>query len=138
MTIHQITNYVCQLLPLMHTLDYYDILFFVKSLKQPSNHFNILNYVRFSKNRTRSATNNKVLHNYSCNNKIPNSYFYHLSRLWNAFAPIDLHLNSIKTLIYEFLWNHFTEHFNPNNSCTYHFVCPCYNCCDITHSHSKF
>ena len=28
-----------QLLPLMYTLDYYDILFFVKSLKQPSNHF---------------------------------------------------------------------------------------------------
>jgi len=42
-----------QLLPLMYTLDYYDILFFVKSLKQPSNHFNILT---LSKNRRRSAT----------------------------------------------------------------------------------
>jgi len=29
----------------MYTLDYYDLLFFVKSLKQPSDHFNILNYM---------------------------------------------------------------------------------------------
>jgi len=119
-----------QLLPLMYTLDYYDI---VKSLKQPSNHFNILNYVTFSKNRIKSATNNKLLHNYSCNNKIRNSYFNRLPRLWNLLPPIntDLHLNSIKTLIYESLWNHFTELFNSNNSCAYQFVCPCYNCCNI-------
>ena len=35
-----------KLLPLMYTLDYYDLLFFVKSLKQPSDHFNILNYMQ--------------------------------------------------------------------------------------------
>ena len=63
-----------QLLPLMYILDFYT-LFFVESLKQPSNHFNILNYATFSKNRKRSATNNKLLHNYSSNNKIRNSYF---------------------------------------------------------------
>ena len=144
MIIHQITNYVClKLLPLMYTLDYYDILFFfcqiTKAAKQSFQH---LNYVTFSNKRTRSATNNKLLHNYSSNNKICNSYFNHLPRLWNALPPIntDLHLNSIKTLIYEFHWNHFTEHFNPNNSCTYHFVCPCYNCCNIARipKHTNF
>ena len=119
-------------------IDYYHILFFVKSVKQPSNHFNILNYVTFSKNRTRSATNNKLLYNYSSNNKIRNSYFNYLPRLWNSLPPIntDLHLNSIKTLICEFLWNHYTEHFNSNNSYSYHFVCPCYNCCNINIAHT--
>ena len=53
----------------------YDILFFVKLLKQPSNHFNILNYV------SRSPTNNKLLHNYSSNNKI------RISRLPSVECP---------------------------------------------------
>ena len=30
------------LLPLMYMLDFYDIIFFIKALKQPSDHFNIL------------------------------------------------------------------------------------------------
>ena len=33
------------LLPLMYTLDFYDIMFFIKALKQPSNHFNIYDHV---------------------------------------------------------------------------------------------
>ena len=123
-----------KLLPLMYTLDYYDLLFFVKSLKQPSDHFNILNYVAFSNSRTRSATAHKLRHNYSPNNKIRNSYFNRLPRLWNALPPIntELHLTTIKSTIYNYLWSHFTEHFNPNDSCTYHFLCPCYNCCNIS------
>ena len=36
------------LLPLIYMLDFYDIIFFIKALKQPSDHFNILHYVTFS------------------------------------------------------------------------------------------
>ena len=122
-----------KLLPLLYMLDFYDILFFVKSLKQPHLRFNIFNYVSFSTSRTRSATTHKLLHNYSRNNKTRNFYFNRLPRLWNTLPPIniDVHLNTIKSLIYDHLWNHFAEHFNPNTSCTYHFHCPCYNCCNI-------
>ena len=120
MIIHRITDCSC-------------LMFFVKSLKQFSDHFNILNYVAFSNSRTRSATPYKLHHNYSPSNKIRNSYFNHLPRLWNALPPIDieLHFTIIKSTIYKYLWSHFTEHFNPSDSCTYHFLCPCYNCCNI-------
>jgi len=81
----------------MYTLDFYDLLFFVKSLKQLSDHFNILDHVTFSTNRTRSATAHKFLYNYSSNNKNRNSYFNRLPRLWNALPPINteftLHYN---------------------------------------------
>ena len=72
----------------------------MKSLKQPSDHFIILNYVAFSNSRTRSATAHKLLHNYS-SNKISNFYFNHLPRLWNALPPIntELHFNTIKLII---------------------------------------
>ena len=32
----------------MYVLDFYDIMFFCKALKQPSAHFNILDFVQFS------------------------------------------------------------------------------------------
>jgi len=71
-----------KLLPLMYIFLIFTIYcFFVKSLKQPSDHFNILDHVTFSTSRTRSATTHKLLHNYSSNNKIRNSYFNRLPRL---------------------------------------------------------
>ena len=48
------------LLPLMYILDFYDILFFVKALKQPSDHFNIHHHISFSTSNTRSASTNKL------------------------------------------------------------------------------
>ena len=45
----------------MHILDFYDILFFIKALKQPSDHFNIHHYVSFSTSNTRSASTNLIL-----------------------------------------------------------------------------
>jgi len=69
---------------MLKLLDYYDILFFVKSMKHPSNHVNILNYVNFSNSWTQSAIAHKLLHKYSPNNKIWNLCFNWLPRLWNA------------------------------------------------------
>ena len=56
------------LLPLMYLLDYYDIMFFVTSLKHPSTHFNIQQYVKFSNSNTRSSTANKLC--YTCINSL--------------------------------------------------------------------
>ena len=56
------------LLPLMHVLDFYDIMFFCKALNQPSVHFNILDSVQFCHNNTRSSFTNKLQYVYSSNN----------------------------------------------------------------------
>ena len=35
---------------------------------------------------------------------------------------------SIKLNVSSFLWNHFNHHFDSNNSCTWHIICPCSSC----------
>ena len=88
----------------MYALDYYDILFFVKSLKYPSNHFNLWNHVTFGNNRTRSTATKKLMQTYSPNNKVRNFYFNHyldcgmpslLSTLIYPWAPSSLWLTII-------------------------------------------
>ena len=43
------------LLPLMYVFKLNDLMFFVKSLKAPTDHFNIYQHVHFTKNSTRSG-----------------------------------------------------------------------------------
>ena len=114
-----------------------DILFFVKSLKKPNTSFNIHNYFTFSSNCMRSASHHKLVHKLARTNVTKNSYFYRLSRLWNALPTIDLNLSfmSIKHNLTQFFWNHYVNNFDPNYSCTLHFLCPCHKCvCTIGHS----
>ena len=116
----------------MYMFNYYDILFFIKHLKHPSiySHFDISQYVTFSRGSTRSASYNKFHHKYSANNLLRNSYFCRLPRIWNSLPPMDLNqpLTVLKSLIVKTLWDHFMINFNSENPCTYHFVCPCRNC----------
>ena len=78
-----------QLLPLMMLYELNDILFFVKSLKEPNTSFNIHNYFTFSSNCTRSASHHKLVHKLARTNVTKNSYFYRLPRLWNAL-PLSI------------------------------------------------
>ena len=119
-----------KLLPLMYLLDLSDVLFFIKSIKLPSDNFNILHFVSFSSSNTRPSSHNKLNHNYSRTNKIRNSYFVRLPRLWNSLPPIDLNqsFSCIKTYIYNYLWKHFEANFNQFNPCTFHYSCTCSNC----------
>ena len=118
------------LLPLMYILDFYDILFFVKALKQPSDHFNIHHHVSFSTSNTRSASTNKLNPTHTNSNYFRNFYFNRLPRIWNKLPSIDLSLSlpTIKTIIYNYLHQHFIEHFSSCNPCTFHFCCRCSNC----------
>ena len=127
------------LLPLMYVLDFYDLMFFCKALNQPSVHFNIFDFIQFSHNNTRSSSTNKLQYVYSSKNYLRNFYFTRLPRLWNCLPPIDLNqpLSSIKSTIYNYLWQHFKEHFDSMNPCTFHFCCPCTICRSSIHS-SKF
>ena len=51
-----------KLLPLMYLFDFNDLIFFIKSYKSPSHHFDINNYISFSHSSTRSSSNNKLTH----------------------------------------------------------------------------
>ena len=104
-------------------------MFFINSLKNPSLNFNISSYVTFSDSSTRSSRSFKLKHARSSFNANRHFYFNHLPRLWNSLPPIDLNQSSsnIKALITKSVWSHFTTHFDSNNSCTYHFLCPCFN-----------
>ena len=120
------------LLPLMYRLELNDIMFFVSSVKNPSPHFNILNYFTFCHHSisTRSATKSKLQLSFSSSSLVHHSFFHRLPRLWNSLPEIDLSRSivSIKQFVTERLIDHFNDHFNPDDPCTYHFLCPCYRC----------
>ena len=76
------------LLPLMHILHFYDIVFFIKALKQSSHYFIIHHYVSFSTINTRSISTNKLIH--ICTNNYTKNFFNRLPRILNKLPFIDL------------------------------------------------
>ena len=120
-----------KLLPLLYQFDYYDISFLINSIKNPNPSFNIHDYISFCSGGTRSSSHNKLQTSYSPRNYIMNFYFIRLPRLWNFLPTIDLSLpaNVILNRVRDILWQHFIEHFNPDNPRTYHYFCPCTKCC---------
>ena len=73
---------------LMYIYDLYDIMFFINSVKSPSDKFNILDYVEFTFGTTRSA--GLKLNKSAPTNSVMNSYFYRIPRLWNSIPVINL------------------------------------------------
>jgi len=78
----------------------YDILFFIKSIQNPSGSFDIMNYVNFYQYSILST------------NKQSNFYFNRLPRLYNALPVLDLNqlFTTIKSYLKQFFWNHFKSH----------------------------
>ena len=107
-----------------------DIIFFVKCIKQPTKYFNIKEFVSFSTSNTRSSTSLKLRHSVSRNNYLSHFYFNRLPRLWNSLPCIetDLSIATIRSKLHQFLWSKFITNFDPNDVCTYHYLCPCLTC----------
>ena len=118
------------LLPLMMEFEISDIIFLVKSMKNPSAFFDIFSFIKPCNLSTRSSSSFKLRHSVSKNNSISNSYFNRIPRLWNSLPPLDitLSLSAIKSTIRDLFWNHFISNFNPDNVCSYHYLCPCNSC----------
>ena len=118
-----------QLLPLMMLFELNDIISFVKSLNCITSSFNILNYVSFCEHGTRS-THHKLKQSVSCTNKTKHFYFNRLPYLWNFLPTIDLSqpLPTIISELKQFFLNHFIADYDPLNTCTLHYQCPCYKC----------
>ena len=114
------------MLPLMYYYDLSDILFFIKSVKFPSSHFDIKDYVNFCNHSTRSTTSNT----YSSTNKQKNHYFNRSPKIYNALPILDCNspFNTIKAALKKYFWKNVITNFNNDDLCTYHFVCPCYDC----------
>ncbi len=78
------------LLPLMMSLEVYDITFFLKSLSSPSEAFNILDYVSFNSDRRTRSSHYSLNHKFSRTNISRHSYFLRFPRLWNSLLELNL------------------------------------------------
>ena len=120
-----------ELLPLMMWYELMDIMFFVKSYKQPTPRFDILKFFTISPSTsTRSSSRLTLRHTFSRTNSSRHFYFKRFPRLWNVLPPLDLSLSveAIRSQVKKHLWCHFISHFIPDNPCTFHLVCPCSKC----------
>ena len=88
----------------MMVLELSDIMFFIRSIKNPTTSFDITKFINFSSNSTRSSSHFKLKHIRSSNNLTRNFYFNRLPRLWNNVPPININ-HSTSTIL-----NHVSGH----------------------------
>ena len=119
-----------KLLPLMMFFELTDIVFYISSILSPSINFDIGQYIHGNACVTRSSSSSKLQHSFSSTCKSNHFYFKRLPRRWNSLPVIDTtqSLFVIKLQLFNFMYNHFIQHFDASNPCTFHFVCPCFKC----------
>ena len=107
-----------------------DIMFLIKSLKSPSGHFNIADFISFNNSNTRSSSYLKLHHSVSKSNIHSHFYFHRIPRQWNSLPLIDTSLSipTIRARLRQHFWTHFIANFDCHNLCSYHYLCPCLNC----------
>ena len=118
------------LLPLMMEYEIADIMFLVKCLKSPSDHFNIYDFIDFCTHPSRGSSCLKLKHKRCRTNLDSNFYFNRIPRLWNSLPTLDINLplNTIKSRLRQLFWNHFMSNFDSSNICSFHYLCPCPRC----------
>ena len=126
------------ILPLMMYYELYDIMYFVRCLKDPceAGASSVLSHVEFCSGSTRSSTNLKLRHLLSKSTAVGHLYFNQLPRLWNSLPPINLNhsIPTNKRHITRVLWEKVIMNFQSNDSCTFHFLCPCSKCASLSSS----
>ena len=111
-----------------------DIMFLIRTIKFPSDHFNINNFVEFSYHKTRAAT--------YCT-------LFVVTHLTETFISIGFlacgilcHLltlaspSTIKTKLRHYFWDKFMTSFDCNVTCSYHYLCPCTQCFKTASEHA--
>jgi len=114
----------------MYIFDLSDIMFFIKSYKTPHASFDITNYVSFATRNTQLSIHHKLNQTRSSDNTTEKFYFNRLPRLWNYLPVINTELSpsAIKYKLRNYLWSRFITNFNPDNKCSFSFLCSCINC----------
>uniref|UniRef100_A0A1X7V1D5 Reverse transcriptase domain-containing protein n=1 Tax=Amphimedon queenslandica TaxID=400682 RepID=A0A1X7V1D5_AMPQE len=89
------------LLPLMMTFEFQDLIFFINTIQTPDPSLNILDYVSNSTNTTRSGAGLKLRHSVSFTNLDHHFYYNRLPRLWNSLPVIQdsLSPNAVTVII---------------------------------------
>ena len=127
------------LLPLTYHREFYDIIFFLKSLRGMIA-FNILDYINFQHDVLTRVTRNRehgLNLNYTNNRLESSAHFYpiRITRLWNALplmlraalmSPITL--PTIKSKLTKFYKDRLVDHFETANTCTWVMACRCHQC----------
>ena len=88
------------LLPLMMQFELADIIFFVKSIKSPSSHFNIMNYFCFSSCGTISSPNFEIHHHFTKFNSSKHFYFRKFPCLWSSLPILTLIFHYSQQLLF--------------------------------------
>ena len=127
---------ILELLPLSMTLELNDVIFFLKSIRSPSSHFDILSFVSFSTSTTRSSSASKLKIPLTTTSLSSNFYFNRLPRIWNLLPTIDESLSTASAIhkVKIYFWSYFLTHFNPADLCSFHIYCPCPTCRHISHT----
>ena len=123
------------LLPLMHWLEFLDIMFLVKCIQNPQGNLDVSSFISFIKSRTRASISMRLQHNFCCLSSTRHFYFNRIVLLWNTIPFIDISqpFFTIRRHILNFFWEHFDTVFNPDIPCTFDIVCPCSNCYSLPH-----
>ena len=82
-----------EMLPLIMEYEIADIMFLIKSLKSPSSHFNIADFISFNISNTQSASYLKLHHSVSKSNIQGHFYLHHIPRLWNSLPLLNTSLS---------------------------------------------
>jgi hypothetical protein len=127
------------ILPLSYRREFYDLIFFYKSLNGMVN-FNILDFVSFQTNPELRLTRNRLTGLTLITLKLhlsSSTQFYpaRLARLWNSLH-IDLRtklvssapISEIKTILNTHYFDRLSNHFDPDNTCTFISACACRTC----------
>ena len=119
-----------KLFPLMAWFEYIDIMFFITSLHHRSDRFDILRYVTITSHCTRSSDKVSLQHTLSKSCLSRHFFFNCLPRLWNTlpFIDIDKTISSVRCEVKRILWSNSVNNFKSDDSCSYHYCCPCNKC----------
>ena len=120
----------------MYWLELQDLMFLIKCIKDPFDNFNISIHITFINSTTRASRINHLQHNYCRSTTVCHFHFNRIASLWNSLVShidLSLSIHIIKWNIVTALWNHFLLNFNPNNPCTFHYICPFSSCSIIPH-----
>ena len=129
----------CNLLPLSYRREFYDIIFFIKSLRGLIA-FNILDFISFQQVAQVRVTRNRMHGlnlNYTNTRLESSAHFYpiRIARLWNAL-PLSLRitltsqipLSQLKSTLTRFYKDRLLNHFSTDITCTWVMACRCHQC----------
>ena len=113
----------------MYIYDLTDIIFFIKSIKFPSEKFNILDYVEFGSGHSYQISRCKIEAQDCTHKQYDELLFLSFTQTVEQYTNnLSNSLPAIKSKLKNYFWHHFIKNFDNNNFCTFFYLCPCSKC----------